>query len=193
MESLSLLDFVEEGARKVVDTMTSPDADWAPMLFALAPTEQQDTGRDLGVVIIPLLMEDKEASLKDVSWALAEVKAVEAVMLSSSWLAKYDSPEKAAQAWLPPSMTEGRQEFVVLTHVTLDGHLLRMMPIERHKDAPPTLGETVECDQIDGRFLKALSDGIGKPRPVGPPSLFVVRDQDTLDQEDDECARKSKS
>jgi hypothetical protein len=147
----SLLAFAERGARQVSKDFENPDDDWTPILFV-------NDGKQINIVAVPI-GENKDEAAAMISMAVRALNGVEAVLLTSAWGVQYDKDGPAPE--LPPSMSEGRQEILMLTYVgtTVEG---RFIPINRHPNKSPTLGEAEVHTDVRGRFVEAMQRAIAK-------------------------------
>lgn len=136
---------------------TSPQDDWAPMLFFRSPAGV------MHVVAVPMI----EGRKDDIAMAIAAMlkmnQATEAVLLTSAWMVARPAGTGSIEN-LRPSEHPDRREALVLTGVDEATAITRVAPINRHTDRPPTLEpleDTAEGPGIAGRFIDALRLGIG--------------------------------
>jgi len=136
---------------------TSPEDDWAPMLFFRTPTGV------MHVVAVPMIEDRKDEIAAAIQALLAMNKATEAAMLTSAWMVALPAGTSDIDS-LRPSQHPERREVLVLTGVDEGTAITRVAFISRHPDRPPTLEpleDTAEGPGIAGRFIDALRLGIG--------------------------------
>lgn len=151
-----LLDIARKGAKKIGDDFTDPDDDWMPMLFVKTPK---------GGVVMPLPLEDKNATALALEIALKRAKATAVVMLTPAWTVQLDESELSDDT-PAPSEHPNRRECVFLTFVDKDRAGMEIAFIERPDGKPPILGDFEDRtgdfpDDLSGRFIDAMRRGIG--------------------------------
>lgn len=136
---------------------TSPDDDWAPMLFFRTPAGV------MHVVAVPMIEGHKDDIAAAIAVMLKMNKATEAVLLTSAWMVARPAGTTGVED-LRPSQQPDRREVLVLSGVDQAVAVTQAAFIQRHPDQPPTLGELddmAEGPGIAGRFIDALRLGIG--------------------------------
>jgi len=145
----------------VADTFTRPDDDWVPVLMF------RDGGGALrtALVQIPEDLDERAATAETITATLREVKATEAVLVTSMWIYTVTpSPILRPEDLVRPSQHPDRREVVALSHVTRDRTRMEMAPILRYPDRPPRLGDFDKASEglsVVVRFVDAMRKGIG--------------------------------
>ena len=152
-----LLTIASEGAERVGEGFDDPDDDWAPMAMV-----SRADGTLLAVGIDPRFMANdgrKDMLAEEMLPAiLREQEATAIVLLTSTWYVDQSRRDAAEHGFRRPSQDPNRKEAVTLMGLSLTEQALWMADIERHEDAPPTLGEwrklpDKSVTEITGRFV----------------------------------------
>jgi hypothetical protein len=191
-----LLDHALEHARSCHDDLTDPEEDILPVLLWVGP---------YGMGIMPMLEmgdgEQKDQLAAMMTSSLACSRAVQAVMITTSWMVAAPPPdsdeEKEARKGkgfvdimgCMPSEHPDRMECVTAMHATLEDGKDSMSHavVTRYPDKPPTLGEwqgrteTMQS-KIGGRFGDAIHLGM-KIATDMPPEMIEILDAGWRDGE----------
>ena len=154
------------GARKVEAKLTEPDDDWQPIWLVLTPAQ--------GTVLTPETLRndaEKDRMVRTVAEFARRVGATAIGHLHSSWHVPPTkvSPERLdeIQAHMERfGTTEGvpeREEGLLIAVYTATTYRTVIVPIVRHENAPPTLGElelmfssSDEDAKLEGRMVDPL-------------------------------------
>lgn len=164
-------DVLEQGCRKVAAELTEPDDDWDPIYLVVTPAGQGTVFAGFG---------DKYAVTDAVAAFARRVGAVAIGHLASTWQVHADTVGEAGKARADAlqrrvqqqgGSTEGipgRFEAVMIGVYTASGFVVEHARIERHDDAPPTLGgfdvvldsRERESVEVIGRMVDPLREAL---------------------------------
>lgn len=164
------LDEFYNSVLRIVESISNdfeePNADWVPSVTTLGPTGAIEVA-----IIDPHFLENdytKEALALMMTVTAVKTKAVSMVFVSSTWMSMI-TPEEAKRysetGGLPRAgEMPNRKEALVLNELRGDvGAKLHYSYIERHKDAPPTLGpwqvfEQDKNNRMEGRLVDPVEN-----------------------------------
>jgi hypothetical protein len=159
----------QTGVAAVQESFTDPDDDWEPVMFAIS----DDENVVIGLPPAAFASDRAKDMLCDVALPgiilAGRVRAL--VMVMSTWEVEYtkEFPRSAdPHRQMPPSQHPRRREALYLSGLTATLTRSLRADIQRHPDAPPTLGEwrVREADHpnydVTGRFIAPLQEALGQ-------------------------------
>jgi hypothetical protein len=146
--------------------LLGPEDDWQPVLIGLTETEATVVGFPIMPNLKDTLVEVLATIAKQFGFkAMAVVTTVWYVKVAVDASSLTDEEREALEREhmnTPPSEHPNRVEAVLIQALDAEVMRFRVAEIERHPDAPPTLGEWKplgeDNDEYGGRFPDALRD-----------------------------------
>lgn len=164
MTTTKLLEASVIGCRTIQKKMTQPDEDWAPvMLFKVGDGHYQVAYFEVGDT-----PDEKSVVATGLANVLASHEATEAVIINSVWVSTYERDEldrnlHRKEGVDRPSERINRFEALAILYASKDTITSHHLPITRHDDKPPTLGDMVfEASglSVGGLWADALRVGL---------------------------------
>lgn len=165
----SMYEMVERMAKDVGGDFTEPDDDWFPVAHVLTKKGERF------VLAIDLDFMQNEATkgrlVKNLTDFIRKKKVTHFTLVLSTWIVKADRKpgidlDTQAEEVGLPSQHPDREEMLLVTSFDADTFITGFALIERHDDAPPTLGEfeRMPDDAMSGRFIEPFRDALKAAR-----------------------------
>lgn len=152
-ETHTLMTVAKEGVKQVGERFTKPTDDWEPVALCMDDKGQVHTA----TMDVPE-GGHRATALGVLAW-LKSKRAVEAVFISSAWMASAETEEEWNARNIRPSEDPDRVEAVIIVGAKGGETEAWSARIERHKRQPPTLGEWELTTPAGGDFYEALLEG----------------------------------
>jgi len=156
----ALISSAQSGAVEISTTL-EPDEDLMPVAFVL------DGEGTLAIVSIdPRFMATPATKEMLAQQVLPDVirkhNGIAAAFVSAAWMATYERNDRNIHKQVPPKERPDRKEVVLFTAATALEVKSYSADIERHEDAPPTLGDWqfFGDGETDGLFPMGLRAGL---------------------------------